>query len=53
MALQIQNPETREKLGDAASLYSEQLKDDARKDIQFATMVHDVLHELVMRAKEV
>lgn len=53
LALQIENPEAREKLGSSSTLYSDFMKDEARKDPNFAKMVHDALTELVMKAKEV
>ncbi|XP_064102062.1 protein shuttle craft-like [Macrobrachium nipponense] len=52
MALQIENPETRETLGNSSNLYSDFMKEEARKDPSLAKMVHDTLTELVMKAKE-
>ncbi|KAK3878523.1 hypothetical protein Pcinc_016866 [Petrolisthes cinctipes] len=51
LALQIENPEAREKLG-SSSLYSDFMKEEARKDPNLAKTVHDALTELVLRAKE-
>ena len=53
LALQIENPESREKLGSAGVLFSEFIKDEARKDPNFANMVHNALSDLVLKAKEV
>lgn len=52
LALQIENPEAREKLG-SNSLYSDFMKDEARKDPNLAKTVHAALTELVLKAKEV
>ncbi|KAK7066490.1 hypothetical protein SK128_010292, partial [Halocaridina rubra] len=52
VALQIENPETRESLGNSSTLYSDFMKEEARKDPNLAKMVHDALTELVMKAKE-
>lgn len=53
LALQIENPEAREKLGSSSSLYSEFMKEEARKDPNLAQMVHNALEALVLRAREV
>lgn len=53
LALQIENPETRDKLGNASVLFSDFMKDEARKDPNLAKMVHDALTDLVLKAKEV
>jgi transcriptional repressor NF-X1 len=50
LALQIENPDLTTKL--AAPKYSEFLKEVTRKDLSFATMVHEKLTELVRLAKE-
>ena len=50
LALQIENPDTSAKL--SAPKYSDFLKDMARKDPNFANLVHDRLTELVKLAKE-
>ncbi|KAG7176998.1 protein shuttle craft-like [Homarus americanus] len=52
LALQIENPEAREKLGHSNILYSDFMKDEARKDPNLAKMVHDALTDLVLKAKE-
>ncbi|CAL4099586.1 unnamed protein product [Meganyctiphanes norvegica] len=52
IALQIENPETREKLGNSSQLYSDFMKDEVRKDPVFAKIVHDALTDLVLKAKE-
>lgn len=52
LALQIENPETRDKLGNASVLFSDFMKDEARKDPNLAKMVHDALTDLVLKAKE-
>lgn len=49
LALQIENPDMSSKLG--VPKYSEFLKDMAKKDPTFATMVHDKLTDLVKLAK--
>jgi len=50
LALQIENPDVGAKL--AAPKYSDFLRDIAKKDPYFATMVHDKLTELVKLAKD-
>lgn len=52
LALQIENPEAREKLGNSNVLYSDFMKEEARKDPQLAKMVHDALTDVVMKSKE-
>lgn len=52
LALQIENPEAREKLGSSSSLYSEFMKEEARKDPNLAQMIHNALEALVLRARE-
>lgn len=53
LALQIENPDARDKLGNASVLFSDFMKDEARKDPNLAKMVHDALTDLVLKAKEV
>ncbi|XP_063870038.1 protein shuttle craft-like [Scylla paramamosain] len=52
LALQIENPEAREKLGSSSTLYSEFMKEEARKDPNLAKMVHSALEDLVLRSRE-
>ncbi|XP_069161853.1 LOW QUALITY PROTEIN: protein shuttle craft [Procambarus clarkii] len=52
LALQIENPEAREKLGNSSILYSDFMKDESRKDPNLAKMVHDALTDLVLKSKE-
>ncbi|XP_071551737.1 protein shuttle craft [Panulirus ornatus] len=52
LALQIENPEAREKLGNSCGLYSDFMKEEARKDPNLAKMVHDALTDLVMKVRE-
>ncbi len=51
LALQIENPDTAQKL--AAPRYSDFLVEFARKDVAFASNVHNKLTELVKLAKAV
>ena len=53
LALQIENPEAREKLGSSSTLYSEFMKEEARKDPNLAKTVHSALEDLVLRSREV
>ncbi|KAF2363154.1 Zinc finger NF-X1-type [Trinorchestia longiramus] len=54
LALQIENPESRNSLGTSASTlaFSDFLKNMANKDPQFASMVHQALSDLVIKARE-
>ena len=55
VALQIENPESRGSLGTSSNpaVYSDFLKEEVRKDDQFAKMVHDALTDLVIKARDV
>lgn len=54
LALQIENPDAREMLGETkTALFTDFIKDEARKDLQFAQTVHSALNDLVMKAKQV
>ena len=53
LALQIENPENRDKLGNGVVFFSDLVKDEARKDPSFASMVHNALSKLVLKTKEV
>ncbi|KAB7503183.1 Protein shuttle craft [Armadillidium nasatum] len=53
LALQITNPDAREFIKDGGTnLYTDSVKDEARKDIQFTQTVHSALNDLVLKAKE-
>ncbi|KAA0202485.1 hypothetical protein HAZT_HAZT003773 [Hyalella azteca] len=55
LALQIENPESRNSLGTSATTlaFSDFLKNMANKDPQFASMVHKALYDLVLKARDV
>jgi hypothetical protein len=55
LALQIENPESRNSLGTSATTlaFSDFLKNMANKDPQFAGMVHKALYDLVLKARDV